>query len=341
MVGRSTRSLLLVQDSLAVISRMKQDLVSAGLPNLRVLGAASAQQALEVSAQQPVDLVLVDMHLAAPGALELVRQMREKHGEQLAVAFSFVPSEEAALELLADGEFGPMFVLPKPYDLQDFAERVRLVLQLDLLQAQEAIRPAQQHKPKATVAGASADKRRVGGDSPAACEPQTWQQEVEHHLKLMLGSVPFRLQLKEGSAEQAPEAVVVTLLGSAPEQQPWGVAVLDMAAACMVGGGALELPPSAVRPAIADDNPTPQMIAAVARFWRECVASQATTWCPPTTVTRTAVIKADSDLYRILFPRTADSKFFSTLHGTNKSLKFTLVMPGYGQGVLSMYWFER
>jgi DNA-binding NarL/FixJ family response regulator len=341
MVSRSTRSLLLVQDSLAVITRMKQDLVSAGLPNLRVVGAASAQEALEVSAQQAVDLVLVDVHLAAPGATELVRQLRERHGQQLPIAFSFVPSEDAAQELIAAQEFGPKFVLPKPYDLQDFVDRVRLVLQLDLLQAQEATRQTQQKASRPTTSGAGSEQHLPGGGSTGPCEPQLWQHEVEHHLKLMLGSVPFRLIQKEGAAEHPPEAVVVTLLSATPEQQPWGVAALDMAAACMVGGGALELPPSAVRPAIADASPTPQMIAAVARFWRECVASQATTWCPPTTITRTAIIKADSDLYRILFPRQADSKFLSIPHGTNKSSKFSLVMPGYGQGMLSMYWFER
>jgi CheY-like chemotaxis protein len=335
-LAAATKTVLLVQDSRAVLARMASDLRANGLNRLRIIGANSEPEISAAVAEHAPDLVVVNLHLASPGAQEVVRQVREQSATRVGVAFTFVPGGEDAEDLLMADEANATFVLPLPYDPKDFADRVSLTLGLDLVRSASL-------SPEKPATGASAHPPEQSGPQGAARMPQAevWRSEVAAEMRKALGGVPMVLNPQDGVQMQPPATAVVTLLSAGAEHKPWGVVVMDVAAACMIGGAVLQLPPGGVRPTIAEGSPTPQMVAAVQKFWSVCVSNPTTTWCSPATATRTAVIKSDSGLYRTLFPQAAESKIYSLLHGQNTAtITCTLNMPGYGQGTIGLHWFS-
>jgi CheY-like chemotaxis protein len=350
------KAVLLVQESRASIALMASALGKMEMPELRVLSATTAHQAVEVAGSCAPDLIVLDLHLPAPGALEVVRQVKLQYATPVQFGFTFLPGESVSELLLQAHESGAAFLLAQPHEPADLQSKVQLLLGLP---AQFGQPHAQAGQPGRTPAAASAlqGKGRSGeglgqppsgvaarepqGAQPVMPQPSQWRDSIEYQLRQALGSAPFRLVVQTEEATEIPDALLVTLLSASPEQPPWGVTVMDIPAACMVGGGALKLMPEKVRPAIADGKPTTQMVNAVAKFWRDCVSSEHSSWCTQSTSTRTALVEKSSALFRVLYPQaTPDSKVYAMLQGEATQIACQLHMPGYGQGRVMIQFFK-
>ncbi|HTO23006.1 MAG TPA: response regulator, partial [Spirochaetia bacterium] len=112
--------ILVVDDSDSV-----RELVSKGLGRLgyRVLTAASAEQAMEVSAREAeVDLLLADVVMPGMDGVELVRGIRAARPEVKVLFISGYEREAVARRGVVEGGTS---LLPKPFLLEDLARSVR------------------------------------------------------------------------------------------------------------------------------------------------------------------------------------------------------------------------
>ena len=117
---RGTETILVVDDSDSV-----RELVSKGLGRLgyRVLTAASAEQAMEVSAREAeVDLLLADVVMPGMDGVELARGIRAARPEVKVLFISGYEREAVARRGVVEGGTS---MLPKPFLLEDLARSVR------------------------------------------------------------------------------------------------------------------------------------------------------------------------------------------------------------------------
>lgn len=76
-------------------------------PNLHVVGeATSGEEAIKKLAQQPADLVIVDLKMPGKGGLYTVRKLRSKYPELKILAFSIYDDQHRVMSMLKAGADG-------------------------------------------------------------------------------------------------------------------------------------------------------------------------------------------------------------------------------------------
>ena len=88
----------------------------------RVVGTSSAEAALELIGQWPVDLVLVDDQLPGMSGVELARIINEKHPDTPVVLMT---SQASHGERIAETLAGVVAVVAKPFRLESLVELLR------------------------------------------------------------------------------------------------------------------------------------------------------------------------------------------------------------------------
>lgn len=91
------------------------------------VAAASAQQALELFAKQPFDLVLTDLQLPGMDMLELLPKLRELDADVPVIVLATYDAVQAAVDAVKLGAFD--FVL-KPFAVENLELRLRHALEL-------------------------------------------------------------------------------------------------------------------------------------------------------------------------------------------------------------------
>ncbi|MEJ5253327.1 MAG: sigma-54-dependent Fis family transcriptional regulator [Chthonomonadetes bacterium] len=81
----------------------------------QVLTAEHGQRALDIAAQQPIHLLLVDMILPGMNGLDVLRQVRELHPDVVAIVITAHPTIRTAVQAMKDGAFD---YITKPIDLE-------------------------------------------------------------------------------------------------------------------------------------------------------------------------------------------------------------------------------
>ncbi len=126
------RGVLVVEDDPDFQWRLARMLTVRGN---RVVGTSSGEAALELMAQWPVDLVLVDDTLPGMSGVELARTVRERHGDVPVVLMS---SEDTRERRLAARLAGAAAVLAKPFSVESLLDLLRSLpgYELDLVPAE-------------------------------------------------------------------------------------------------------------------------------------------------------------------------------------------------------------
>lgn len=115
---------LVVDDSRAMRMIVTRELrKSAGVDD--VVEAESAEAAVEVLRQQPVDLVLSDWNMPGMNGLELLRCVRAEGWQGL---FGFITSESAPSTRQSALEAGAAFVVTKPFRGDELANQITIAL---------------------------------------------------------------------------------------------------------------------------------------------------------------------------------------------------------------------
>lgn len=114
-----TRGVLVVEDDPDLQWQLARMLTVRGN---RVVGTSSAEGALELLRQWPVDLVLVDDGLPGMSGLELARTIRDAHPETAVVLMS---SHDTPQARIAAKLAGAVAVVAKPFQIDSLVDLLR------------------------------------------------------------------------------------------------------------------------------------------------------------------------------------------------------------------------
>lgn len=117
--------ILVVDDSKAMRMIIERTLRLAGYEDHEIVQAGDARQAIEAITNAPPDLVLCDWNMPEMSGLELLGALR-RAGWQ--VPFGFVTSETAPQMREQALSAGAMFLIVKPFTLEDFQQALDPVL---------------------------------------------------------------------------------------------------------------------------------------------------------------------------------------------------------------------
>lgn len=115
-------TILIVDDEPGVREVLEEYLAGQGYT---AIGAESAAAARDAAARQPVDLVLVDIHMPGEDGLSLARHLRERYAK---IAIIMLTSASTIVDRIVGLEMGADDYVPKPFDPRELAARVKSVL---------------------------------------------------------------------------------------------------------------------------------------------------------------------------------------------------------------------
>jgi FixJ family two-component response regulator len=149
----SQETLLLVDDEQDVVDALARTVRNGGY---RILEATSGGRALEVLAQEHVDLLISDITMPDMSGLDLLRRVRRSHPRVLRFVLTGNASLESAIAAINDGEVDKY--LTKPWDTAELRATIREVLdrreQPALPAAAASLSPRQRQTLDRLVAGA-------------------------------------------------------------------------------------------------------------------------------------------------------------------------------------------
>ncbi|HEY6873866.1 MAG TPA: sigma-54 dependent transcriptional regulator [Geobacteraceae bacterium] len=119
--------ILIVDDETFIRENVERIL---GEDGYTVLGAESGRSALELAAEEDLDLVLLDLNLGADDGIEVLKSLKEIDPELLVIVITGFGSVESAVEALKLGAFHYM---KKPFKADALRVIVKLALQTQIL----------------------------------------------------------------------------------------------------------------------------------------------------------------------------------------------------------------
>jgi len=97
---------ILIVDDHDLLRRGLRSILAGAFPELVLVEAADAGQALAAVEQQACDLALVDINLPGRGGLELLQDLRERYPQMPAIVLSAYPERDYALRAFKLGAAG-------------------------------------------------------------------------------------------------------------------------------------------------------------------------------------------------------------------------------------------
>jgi len=119
----AVQHILIVDDEVNLIHSLCDTLEFAN-PNYRVRVAESGAEALDILADQPVDLLVTDQRMPGLSGLDLINRMREREPQMRTLLITAFGSPETADEAR---DLGAVY-LPKPFSLWTFVATVKRIL---------------------------------------------------------------------------------------------------------------------------------------------------------------------------------------------------------------------
>lgn len=116
-------NILIVDDSAILRKVMRKAIGQLGVQSERIFEAGDGQQALDQLAAQPIDLILLDIHMPVMNGHEFA-QIKSKDAALAAIPFVVVSTEANALRLMEMVELGALGVLRKPFEPEDLRRMV-------------------------------------------------------------------------------------------------------------------------------------------------------------------------------------------------------------------------
>lgn len=115
-------TVLLIDDDPSITKLIGQLLTPLGCS---VIAAATGKEGLDITAQQPVDLVLLDLHMPVMDGATFIANFRDQHKETPVIIVTGYPDSEMMTEAM---RFGPLLLIQKPVDKQSLLSAAKLAL---------------------------------------------------------------------------------------------------------------------------------------------------------------------------------------------------------------------
>ena len=118
------RTALVVEDDVAIQNLLSELLREQGIE--RVLGAATADEALDFATKHPLDLVVLDYRLKETSGIEVAEQLRALPGFRAPVLVTTALPQPRAEEVCAEAK--ACECVAKPFDITEFLRAVQACL---------------------------------------------------------------------------------------------------------------------------------------------------------------------------------------------------------------------
>lgn len=223
---------LIVDDSRTVQTIIKRILESVGYRNIELRTASNGEEALATVASWRPDLILTDWHMPGMSGLEMLQVLKQSGCGDIKVGF--VTTESSARHIEEARKNGAVFVVNKPFNNEVLKQAVLSVLQdaagcEEAIEAAEAV-PAEVATARGQVAEAADITRLLSQQLAIACKVEPIAALSIDHVRL-----PYVIGVYTEAGSKAVHAVCL----------------LDLNAACMIGGAMAKLPVKDVKEAIA------------------------------------------------------------------------------------------
>jgi len=119
------KTILVVDDEADICWSLKEFLVNKD-KDIRVVTAASGEEALEILAKMPIDLVITDIRMPGMSGLDLLVEIKNLFPYLAVIVMTAFPSSEFAREAVLKGG---MYFIEKPFDIKVLRQKVMLALQ--------------------------------------------------------------------------------------------------------------------------------------------------------------------------------------------------------------------
>ena len=201
---------------------------------------------------------------------------------------------------------GALFILQKPFDDWELKRVVSEAVEEILASQRKAIEPP---------------KTDEGELVPA--------NELTNHIADSLGNIPFRLIAKQTMLyEHLTPLNLLGLYSSKGQAGIYAIAVLDMKAVCMIGGGALRRSPVEVRAAMLSAEPDPAIVAKAGEFLLAISRTLSTT---------NPNASSPVSLFKESLVKNTFQKLTEVLSSPCRRSDYRLSIPGYGEGHIAFY----
>lgn len=300
--GADVIRFMIVDDSRAIQAILHRIVERCGYPAVEIKSASNGAAALEVMDSYTPDMVITDWHMPKMSGLELLQTMRQMGKHDIPVGL--VTTETSPDMLGSASRNGAVFVLNKPFKDDELISLLLKTVPPHRKPA-ETLPPKQPEKPAGDT----------GLVSMEACRQLT---------QSTMSGIPFRLLANPPLSKGDLSAKNMIGLYSAPNKSISAIAVLDMNAICILGGGSTRQPPVIVREAMRSGEATEDMV----KHAKEFLASAGT-------IIRIPGDPAQVQLSRFSLVPQGFQKLNELLGKNSGRADFRVSVPGYGDGRLS------
>ncbi len=225
---------LIVDDSKAMQHIVRRGLNSAGFNDIETQLASSAQEALELLKQWQPDLILSDWHMPEMTGLDLLKTVNR---EQLGIKVGFVTTETSAARIREARDAGVQFVVNKPFDIETLLSAVTPAI--EEIRASQTDEPSQlPREPQAMVE--DTDDRLI---LPSV-------ESLEEAINRIGSREVFMEPMEKINFTSASLPGLLVLLSDPSSNQVRAVAILDLSAACLLGGSFINMSEDKVQQAV-------------------------------------------------------------------------------------------
>jgi CheY-like chemotaxis protein len=290
---------LIVDDSRAIQAIIRRVVEACGYPAIDIQVALNGEAALDVMQSFQPHMVITDWHMPRMSGLEMLQTMRQLGKAEIKVGL--VTTETSPTMLEEARRNGAVFVINKPFKDSDLITHLRHAVPID---GSPSPADVQQPEPPAP--------RLVAAD---AC------REL---LQSMMNGIPFRLLEEAPLVAHALTSHNLIGLYGGRSKPVTAIAVLDMNAVCIIGGGGTRQPPAAVRQAMQQGMAPEAMIKQAGVFLQRAgglVQLETETEALP--LSRTSIVPQNFQ------------KLNELLVKNGGRADFRISVPGYGDGRFS------
>lgn len=294
----ANRRVLVVDDSRAMQAILRRALQHPSLGDTIIDTAASGDEALALVERAEPALLVSDWHMPGMTGIELLQTLRQL-GHQLPVGFVTTETTPALLEQATTN--GAAFILHKPFD-------------------DDALRAA-----VAAALGLATGAVRADG-APALPDREAAARSLRLGVQAWMSGVPFRLVPGERfTSAQLSGHNLLALYTPADGGPVTAVAVADLPALCMLGGGALSADPREVRRAIQEGQAPAAFVDSASSFFAGLAGR-----VPAQLGIGPVAFKAANLVGRTM------ARLPQTLDQATVRADYRLSVPGYGDGHLAL-----
>ncbi len=290
---------LIVDDSRAIQAIIRRVVESCGYPAVDIRVAINGEAALDMISGFNPHLVITDWHMPKMSGLELLQTLRQLG--QANVKVGLVTTETSPTMLEEARRNGAVFVINKPFKDTDLISHVLHIV------------PADGSTP-------APDKAEEDTLPPGL----VITEECKKLIQSLMNGIPFRLLEQEPLVAHALTTQNLIGLYGGRSKPVTAIAVLDMNAVCILGGGGSKQPPAAVRQAMQQGQATEGMVKHASQFMQNAGALlRLEAEAEPVPLSRTSIVPQGFQ------------KLNELLVKNGGRADFRISVPGYGDGRFS------